>query len=84
MVLRTAAPAAAQHPWWAGEDMRRSERGAPMGPCRGTSAALLTSATGYLLEENVSSPSLQPQAWKMWGAGQPVLASVEASGDKAG
>lgn len=50
----------------------------------GHSAALFTTAVGYWPEKNVSSPSLQPQAWQMWGAGQAVLASVEASGDKAG
>lgn len=79
-MLRTAAPAAAQHPWWGGEYTQRSELGAPMGPCRGTSAALFTTAMGYWPEENVSSPSLKTQAWQMWGAGQPVL----ASGDKEG
>lgn len=55
-----------------------------MGLGRETSAALFPTATGHCPEENVSTPSVQTQAWQMWGAGQPVLASVEASGDKAG
>lgn len=66
--------------WWDGEYTPRSELGAPTGPCKGTSAAPFTPAMGYWPEENVSSLSLQTQAWQLWGAGQPVL----ASGGKAG
>lgn len=61
MVLKAETSATAQHSWWGGGYMQRSEPltlGARMGACRGTSAALLTIAMGHWAEENVSGPSL--------------------------
>lgn len=58
--------------------------GARMRVRRGTSAALLAIATGHWADENVSSPALCSWAWQRWGAGQRVLAGVEAGGDEVG